>query len=275
MTEGAERGAFAVLRDAYAGFSLRSGDMQAGYFAYACLLAIFPFLIFATAFAGAIIGEARADEAVAVLFDFAPAYLAEVLSPVLVELLRQEYNVFTVFIVLAIWAAMRAVEALARSFDAIYGERDRMVWAVRKLKALVTVVVSAAVAVVLGLLILLAPVITAELAHLTGITIPTGFTFARYAVGTVVLFAFLCALHWYLPSRQAAGYPIWPGAAFSTAAWIAMATGMSVYLAFSGSYTLTYGALAGIVITILFLYFTGAILIFGAELNRALIGAER
>ena len=56
----------------------------------------------------------------------------------------------------------------------------------------------------------------------------------------------------------------------STLLWVLMATGMSVYLAYSGSYSLTYGALAGIVITMLFLYFSGAIIIFGAELNAAI-----
>ncbi len=48
-----------------------------------------------------------------------------------------------------------------------------------------------------------------------------------------------------------------------------MATGMSIYLAYAGSYTVAYGALSGIVVTMLFLYFSGAIIIFGAEMNGA------
>lgn len=263
------RALYEIFRDAARGFSARGGDTHAGYIAYAMLLAIFPFLIFATALTGTLIGEDRSAEAVAVLFEFMPEYLAETLSPALVDLLSRKYNVFTLFILLALWAAMRAVEAVARAFDAIYGRRETRVWIVRKVKALVTVVVASGVSVALGLSILLAPVIVEQVEARTAFTFPENFTIARYVFGMTLLFAFLYALHWYLPSRQARGFPIWPGALFSTLAWTAMATGMSVYLAFSGNYALTYGALAGIVITILFLYFSGAIVIFGAELNKA------
>ena len=261
---------YEIFRDAAWGFSVRGGDTHAGYIAYAMLLAIFPFLIFATALTGALIGEDRSAEAVAVLFEFAPEYLAETLAPVLVDLLSRKYNVFTLFILLALWAAMRAVEAVARAFDAIYGERETRVWIVRKFKALVAVIVASVVSVALGLSILFAPVIVDQVEARTAFTFPDNFTLARYVFGIVVFYTFLYALHWYLPSRQVRGFPIWPGALFSTLAWTAMATGMSVYLAYSANYALTYGTLAGIVITILFLYFSGAIVIFGAELNAAI-----
>lgn len=266
--------AWQILREAGAGFSRRDGDMQAGYIAYAMLLAIFPFLIFATALSGWLIGEDRSAKAVSVLFDFAPDYLAEALAPVLVDLLSQKYNLFTLFIVLAVWAAMRAVEALARSFDGIYGQRETRVWIVRKFKALVLVFVAAIVAVLLGLSILLAPTIARFVEQQTAIVLPDSFTFVRYLFGSLVFYVFIYALHWFLPSRQVRGFPIWPGALFTTLAWLMMATGMSVYLAFSGNYALTYGALAGIVITMLFLYLSGAIVIYGAEIN-AVIGKRR
>lgn len=258
-----------IFRDAYNGFSVRGGDVQAGYVAYAMLLAIFPFLIFAVSLSGLFIGEERSEQAVAVLFDFAPAYLAEVLEPILVEVLEGSHGVFTVFIILAVWAAMRAVEAINRAFDTTYGDRGGAVWLWRKAKALVTVFVAAIVAVALGISILLAPLIVSFIEGNTILRAPENFTFIRYLFGTVIFFLFLCALHWFLPNQHAEGFPIWPGALFSTVAWLTMATGMSVYLAYSGSYDLTYGALAGIVITILFLYFSAAIIIFGAELNAA------
>lgn len=258
-----------VFRDAAIGFSNRGGDVQAGYIAYATLLAIFPFLIFATALAGWIIGDERSAQAVAVLFQFAPDYLAEVIAPVFIDLLSRKYSLFTVFIVLAIWAAMRAVEAIARAFDDVYGHRSTRAWIVRKLKALVVVVVASVVAVALGLSILLAPLIVEFVETNTIIEVPDYFVIYRYAFGIAVFYAFLWLLHWYLPSREVRGFPIWPGALFSTVTWVVMATGLSVYLAYSGTYALTYGALAGVVITLLFLYFTGAIIIFGAELNQA------
>jgi len=248
----------------------RDDDVQAGYVAYAMMLAIFPFMIFAVSLTGWVIGEDQSAKAVQVLFEFAPEYLAEVLEPILIEVLSKSHSLFTLFIVLAIWAAMRAVEAINKSFDRIYGERKGAVWIMRKGKALVTVFVAAVVAVVLGLSILFAPVLIQIIESFTTIELPKNLLITRYAVGISVFYVFLLCLHWYLPNSHASGFAIWPGALISTVLWVLMATGMSFYLAFAGSYTVTYGALAGIVITLLFLYFSGAIIIFGAEFNAAI-----
>ena len=259
-----------VPRDAFGAFLARGGDMQAGYIAYSMLLAIFPFLIFCVSLTGWAIGDERSAEAVGVLFEFAPIYLAEVLRPALEEVLAHDHGLFTLFIVLAIWAAMRAVEAINRAFDNIYGERDTGVWLLRKSKALIVVIVSAISAVVLGLSILLAPSLINLIEDFTQWDIPTNITLMRYAVGIVVFYVLMWLLHWFLPNNHAQGFPRWPGALFSTLTWLIMATGLSFYLAYSGTYSITYGALAGIVITMLFLYFSGAIILFGAELNAAL-----
>lgn len=265
-----EHPAIVILLRAFSAFLARGGDVQAGYIAYSLLLAIFPFLIFSVALTGWVIGDERSAEAVGVLFQFAPKYLAEVLRPVLAEVLLHDHGLFTVFIVLSLWAAMRAVEAINRAFDGIYGETPTRVWAKRKIKSLITVLVSAMAAIILGLLILLAPSILGLVENYTDWGIPHNITFLRYLVGTVVFYVLMWSLHWFLPNQHARGYYRWPGALFSTIAWLIMATGLSYYLAYSGTYSITYGTLAGAVITMLFLYFSGAIILFGAELNAAI-----
>lgn len=259
-----------VTRSAITAFQARGGDMQAGYIAYSLLLAIFPFLIFCVALTGWFIGADRSAEAVGVLFDFAPIYLAKALEPALVQVLANEHNLFTLFILLALWAAMRAVEAINRAFDGIYGEREKGVWIMRKAKAMATVFVSAIASVVLGLSILLAPSLIKIIEDFIEITIPTNITLMRYAVGIVVFYLLIWSLHWFLPHNHAKGFPRWPGVLFTTISWLVMATGLSFYLANSGNYSITYGALAGIVITMLFLYFSAGIILFGAELNAAI-----
>lgn len=265
------KGFATVFVGAIRGFNRRDGEVQAGYIAYALMLAIFPFLIFAVSLSGWIIGAERSAQAIQVLFDFAPDYLAEVLEPEVARVLGQRHGLFTLFIVLAIWAAMRAVEAVNKSFDGVYGERTGAIWLFRKAKALVVVFGAAIVAVVLGLSILLAPVLINLIQEYTTIDLPKNLLMMRYAVGFSVLYGFLWVMHWFLPNSHAQGFAIWPGAFLSTVLWVVMATGMSIYLAYAGNYSVTYGALSGIVITLLFLYFSGAIIIFGAEFNAALL----
>jgi membrane protein len=52
--------------------------------------------------------------------------------------------------------------------------------------------------------------------------------------------------------------------------WTVGATAFSFYLSAAPSFSATYGALAGVIVTLLFFYLTGAVIIFGAELNAAI-----
>ena len=56
----------------------------------------------------------------------------------------------------------------------------------------------------------------------------------------------------------------------TTVLWVAFATAFSIYLSYTPSYTVTYGTLAGVIITLMFFYLTGATIIYGAEVNAAL-----
>ena len=69
-------------------------------------------------------------------------------------------------------------------------------------------------------------------------------------------------------------FRIWPGILASMLIWVCLATLYSIYLAFAPNYSLTYGALAGVILTLLFFYLTGVALIFGAQVN-ATVNAHR
>ena len=51
---------------------------------------------------------------------------------------------------------------------------------------------------------------------------------------------------------------------------MSLASAFSIYLSFTPSYTVIYGTLAGVIITLMFFYLTGLTIIFGAEVNAAL-----
>ena len=73
-----------------------------------------------------------------------------------------------------------------------------------------------------------------------------------------------------LPGRKITLKRLWPGVVVTTLMWLAAAGGFSIYLSFTPTYTVTYGTLAGVIITLMFFYLTGATIIYGAELNAAL-----
>jgi membrane protein len=73
-----------------------------------------------------------------------------------------------------------------------------------------------------------------------------------------------------LPARSLGARRLWPGVLVTTFLWMAAAWAFSVYLSATPTYTVTYGTLAGVIITLMFFYLTGAVIIFGAEVNAAM-----
>ncbi len=95
---------------------------------------------------------------------------------------------------------------------------------------------------------------------------------ARWVI-TLVAVTLLFAVFYYIgPNRKP---PNWrwltPGGLVATGLWLVASLGFSLYVSgFGGTYAKTYGALAGVVVLILWLYLSAIAILVGAELNGEL-----
>jgi membrane protein len=267
LREGRLRRFLRLVRLSYAHFEVDEGWTLAGYIAFASLLAIFPFVIFAMSLASATVGPDEVQAMIDMLFEIAPENIASAIEPVLREVLSHGRGVLTLAGVGAIWASSNGVEAFRVSFDRAYGVVQPRSMIMNRLVGLGFVVGGAITFLLLGFVVVLAPLFIGVIRETVGVAVPYGLGLARYAIGISAFALFLWSLHAILPSRPTRKLTLWPGILATIVLWTAGAMAFSAYLSYAPSYTVTYGGLSGAIVTLLFFYLTGAVMIFGAELN--------
>lgn len=244
---------------------------MAGYIAFSCLLSLFPFLIFAATLTGILVGADRSDSIIEAIFDIAPEHVARTLAPVAEEVLSKQSNeILTLSALFAIWVASSAVEAFRIAFDRAYAVPDPRGIIQNRALAIALVFVGAGVAALLGVSILFSPLILRFIDSVLMIPVPPVAGLITYAFGVLVFIGFLLIMHRVLPGRHMRNSRLWPGVLITTLLWVIIASGFSIYLSYTPTYSVTYGALAGVMITLMFFYLTGVTIIYGAEVNAAL-----
>ena len=265
------RRAFRVLWVAVDRFNRNDGWSMSGFIAFSGLLSLFPFLIFAATLTGILVGSDRSDTIIEALFDIAPAHVAQTLAPVVEEVLnKQSGEVLTLSALFAIWVASSAVEAFRIAFDRAYAVPDPRGFFHNRALAIGFVFLGAVVAALLGVTILFMPLILRFAEYVLKVPIPAIATYTTSFFGVLVFIGFLLVMHRVLPGRHIKTSRLWPGVIVTTVLWVTAASAFSIYLSFTPSYTVTYGTLAGVIITLMFFYLTGLTIIFGAEVNAAL-----
>lgn len=247
------------------------GAVLAGYIAYAAMLSAFPFMIFATALAGMLIGTEHSGEAVGLLFEVAPDHVARTLQPVLEEVIgKNRGGILTLSALGAIYGASNGVEAIRIGLDRAYDVERPRNFVMNRVWSICFVFIGFSVFGVLAVLIIFAPLVFTLIEAWTTFDIPVAADLARYIVGAALLYGYFWLMHLTLPARAMRGMRLFPGIIVSMVMWVLLASAMSIYLAFAPSYAVTYGTLAGVVVTLLFFYMSGVTIIIGAEVNAVI-----
>ena len=245
----------------------------AGNIAFRALLALFPFLIFATSLAALIADRAMADGLVTFLITLVPPALVEPLIAEAMDVLSAERGgVLSIGGLLTLWFAIGGVGGVRVGLNRAYDIRE-----CRSAVTLVTLEVTSVICLGLGLvlvgyLLVLAPQAGSFLHRLMPGFEPASVELGliRYLVSAAILAAALFAAHVVLPARRLSLATMWPGILFTLVAWGALGAIFSLYLTRFADYASYYAGLAGIVAGLYFLYLAALVLILGGELNRVL-----
>ena len=98
--------------------------------------------------------------------------------------------------------------------------------------------------------------------------LPDGVTLWAYLAALAIVVA--AGIYRLAPNLAQPWRRVLPGAAVFAVAWLVMTVGFAIFVTYFSSLGLTYGALAGVVAALMWLYWTAYLLLAGAVLNAVL-----
>ena len=240
--------------------------------AYFFLLSFFPLIIFLVTLLPYL--NLKQEQIFEFMENIIPGEVYSMVEGILLEVLSgQNGGLLSIGILGTIWSASKGVDALMKGLNRAYHVKGRpgfknRLWSLIFTISLVGVILIALVFPVFG------QQIGNIVASYLGIEAGLGpvWTFIRWATPPLLILTVLWTMYWIVPNTdpRIKFFHAWPGAILATLGWLGLTYGFSFYINNFGNFSATYGSIGGVIILMLWLYFTGMILIFGGLVNASL-----
>jgi membrane protein len=250
------------------------GFIHAGNLAYLSILALFPFFILAAAIAHLLGQSQDAQLTVLNILRRLPPDVASTLREPVGEVLQARQGpLLWLGALVGLWTAASYVETIRDILRRCYGVKYCAPFWEYRLGSMLVIV-----GAVILLMIAFAASALLTLAHHAIIqwfpfaqSVATTLGIYRLVPAVTLFFTFYVLFYALTPSRyRKRTCRKWPGALFITLWWLATVEILPNVLGLLGGYSLTYGSLAGVMISLLFFFVVGLGVVIGAELNAAL-----
>jgi membrane protein len=242
---------------------------------YYGVLAIFPMLIVIVSVLG-LIGNSVTQPLLQNVSAIAPGAAQSILKSAITNIQSHKGTAGVLFIVgllAALWSASGYIAAFMRASNVVWdvpeGRPFYKTIPIRLAVTLVTVVlltVSAAGVVLTGSL-------AGKLGNVIGVgsTAVTIWDIAKWPVMVVLVSFILAILYYAAPNVRQPGFAwVSPGSVLAVVLWIVVSALFAFYVASFSSYNKTYGAMASVVVFLVWLWLTNVAILLGAEFNAEL-----
>lgn len=268
----------AALNAAQRRFRLAGGFILSSHVAMSLMLSLFPFILFVAALAGGLSRDLDSAALIELLFGLWPEAVARPIEAELSKVLEASHiRLMTLGGVLTLYFASNGVDAIRLAIGQAYRESDpRPYWRIRAMCLVFVLVGGAALLLVLTLGVALPALSVYANEYLPAPLLRLGQSPAVNAViPALVTGLAVLSCHIWLPGTRHGFRDIWPGVLVTLVLWGGAVSGFAYYLGTFADYAATYAGLAGVMAALIFLYLIAAILIFGAEVNGALMMQRR
>jgi membrane protein len=239
---------------------------------YYAILAIFPAILALVSILG-LVGSGTTQSLIDNLGKVAPGPAQEIFTNAIKNLQHSKGAAGLAFIIglaTALWSASGYVAAFMRASNAIYDVGEgRPVW-----KTLPTRVLTTAVLLLMLAAVAIAVTFTGPLAEQAGKVLGVGksaldvWDVAKWPVILVVVMTMFAILYWASPNVKHPRFRwVSPGGVAGVLLWLLASAAFAFYVATFASYNKTYGALAGVIVFLVWLWISNIAILLGAEFN--------
>lgn len=239
--------------------------------AYFFLLSLFPLLIFLLT----LLPYLNIDQSA--LFDFikeyAPTNVYSIIENTLGEVLNNRSGgLLSLGVIGTIWSASNGMNALTRALNQSYFSQEKRSFVMKRVLSIVFTLMLIGVVAVALVLPVFGEQIGKTIFSYMGLDeeFLTVWNSIRWTIPPLLIFAVFTLVYWLVPAVKMRIKDAIPGAVFSTVGWILASLAFSFYVGNFANYSNTYGSIGGIIVLMVWMYFSAIILILGGQVNAVM-----
>jgi membrane protein len=249
----------------------------AGNLTYKAIFAIFPFFTFLLSLLGLFNATELVNTMIESLSGVVPDSARQFIEGQLLSITKsQAEDAFTfaaiISILLALWGVSGAFRSVMEAMNVMYEvEEDRPFWKKYGLSIFISLAV-AALMLAAFVIVVFGRSIGGTVAEAIGLgaIFQVVWTVVQWPiVAGIVLFTF-AVNYYFAPAAEQKWRWISPGAVLAFIFWLLFSLAFSYYAGNFSSYNETYGSLAGVIIFMLYIYYSALIMLVGAEMNQVI-----
>jgi membrane protein len=260
-----------VIKEVLKRYGKHSISAYSAQMAFFFILALFPFLIFLFLVLGKL--SVDTDILIRILQMFFPSEVQSLIMDFIRKhILVNNMNLISFSIIGTLWSASKGVRALMVSLNNAYEiQETRNFLLVRTLDMVYTVLI------VIGIVVLLTlPNIGTNFFNTLNQYIPIErelidtYTIFKNVTLPIIIVVTILSMYKLLPNTKIKIKTIIWGSLFAIAGWFTLSYVFTIFLDNFANYSVVYGSLTTVIILMLWLYFSGIILIVGGEINAVI-----
>lgn len=255
-----------TLAEAWSDDVLNLAAQQAYYFFFA----LFPAILAVFSIASFFPVHNLVDEIVAMLGRVAPGEVTSIVTDQIRKISNTNAGgLLTLAFLFTLWSSSSAVVSMCSTLNTAYDITEGRPWWKVRLTAVGLTVGLAVFILVSMTLVIAGPTIAERVANTMqlGAVFVSVWSVLQWPVVFALVVTAFAVLYYYAPDAEQEWVWISPGSVLAAMLWVVVSLGFKLYVTQFGTYTATYGVIGGVMVLMLWFYFSGVVILIGAELN--------